>query len=203
MIASCGNCKAKLQLDLPADFKGNLVKFKCTQCGKMNQIDLSQGKKQEPPVSQPEPPKPEPKPIPLPGIPGWLVVHDENAPVQTFELKPGKVTIGRISEQKPSVIMIDTNDTYLSRCHLTIEVLSTVRGDFEFLLYDNKSVNGTFLLGDKSKKLSDTDQVYLNDGDTIQAGRTKLVLKTKKTVSSPQQAEKTVIQTDYSKTIIL
>ncbi len=203
MIASCGNCKAKLQLELPADFNGNLVKFKCSQCGKMNQVDLSQGKVPETPKPQPVPPKPEPKPIPLPGIPGWLVVHDEQAPVQTFELKIGKNTVGRISEKKPSDIMIDTADTYMSRCHFTLEVIKQSSGKFEYLLYDNKSMNGTFLLSDQNKRLGANDQFFIQDGNTIQAGRTKMVLKCGDKASSMKEAEKTVVQTDYSKTIII
>lgn len=45
------------------------------------------------------------------------------------------------------------------------------------------------------KQLSPKDQIYLEDGDTIQMGKTKLVLKTKALSGSVQQASRTVINT--------
>lgn len=207
MIVVCGNCKAKLKLDLPPEAEGKPIRFKCAKCGQMNQVSLSTAEASVKPVEpkQPAEPAPAPKPMqePKPVVPGWLVVHDENAPVQTFELKPGKNTVGRISQQKPSDIMIETNDTFMSRCHFTLEVIPAPKGRFDFILSDNKSANGTFLNADKNKRLSETDQWYIKDGDTIQAGRTKIVLKTGESSGDRMQAEKKVKQTDYSKTIIL
>lgn len=193
MIAICGHCKTKLKLDVPESFTGNIVKFKCTQCGKLNQVDLSQN------VNQGSAPVISDNSL----SPGWLIVHDENAPVQTFSLSTGKNTIGRLSQKKPSDIMIDTKDTYMSRCHFTIEVTKSPGGKFEYLISDNNSLNGTFLNSDKDKRLREKDQFFLQDGDTIQAGRTKIVLKTSEKSPNKKEAEKTVIQSDYSKTIII
>lgn len=193
MIAVCGNCKTKLKLEVPETFTGNIVKFKCTQCGKLNQVDLLQSENL----------MPEPENSVHGTSPGWLVVHDENAPVQTFELRIGRNTIGRSSDKKPADIMIDTSDAYMSRCHFTIEVMKTAVGKYEYLISDNKSLNGTFLNSDKGKRLKESDQFFLNDGDTIQAGRTKIVLKTSEKSTSKKQAEKTVVQSDYAKTIII
>ena len=207
MIVVCGNCKAKLKLDLPPEAEGKPIRFKCAKCGQMNQVSLSTAEAPVKPIEPKLPAEPAlaPKPMqePKPVVPGWLVVHDENAPVQTFELKPGKNTVGRISQQKPSDIMIETSDTFMSRCHFTLEVIPAQKGRFDYILSDNKSANGTFLNADKNKRLSDTDQWYIKDGDTIQAGRTKIVLKTGESSGDRMQAEKKVKQTDYSKTIIL
>jgi len=207
MIVVCGNCKAKLKLDLPPEAEGKPIRFKCARCGQMNQVSITNV---ETPVKQDEPkqsaqviPQPKPMQVPQPIVPGWLVVHDENAPEQSFELKPGKNTVGRVSQQKPSDIMIETNDTFMSRCHFTLEVVPAPKGHFDYILSDNNSANGTFLNADKNKRLGETDQWYIKDGDTIQAGRTKIVLKTGESSGDRAQAEKKVRQTDYSKTIIL
>ena len=99
MIVVCGNCKAKLKLDLPPEAEGKSIRFKCARCGQMNQVSSenvnapvkpAEVKPAAQPATQPKPMQ-EPQPV----VPGWLVVHDENAPEQSFELKPGKVLLLR------------------------------------------------------------------------------------------------------------
>jgi hypothetical protein len=51
-------------------------------------------------------------------------------------------------------------------------------------------------------KLEPEDLIYLEDGDTIQMGRTKVVLQTTKAASNARDAARNVQSTDYSKTII-
>ncbi len=115
---------------------------------------------------------------------GWLVVKDQLTDTQTFTLKLGSNTIGRRSEKRPSVHMVVTQDEYMSRPHCTIEVRMGRLGTPEYILRDGalvdgqwkRSLNGTYLNG-KEPGLSEYDQLYLTDGDTVQIGETKLVLK--------------------------
>lgn len=134
---------------------------------------------------------------------GWIVVHDENTNTQTYPLFLGVNTIGRKSVSKPCDVMIETTDKYMSRKHCTIEVVKNRRGQFDYIIYEESATNGTFINASINKKLSQQDQIYLKDGNTIQMGHTKVVLKTKEMAITIDQAQKTVINTDYNKTIII
>lgn len=130
----------------------------------------------------------------------WLVVHDEFTHQQTFQLKLGKNTIGRKSPSMPCSIMVDTNDGYMSRNHLTIEVLRQNEG-YIFVIYDSQSTNGTFV--NAMKRLSPNDRILLSDGDILQLGRTKLVLKTSKSATNSNQASEQVSNTDFFRTVVI
>lgn len=134
---------------------------------------------------------------------GWLVVHDEHTPAQTLSLTEGRNVIGRKSPDKPCHLMIDTTDQHMSRNHAVLEVSRRLDGHFQYLLSDSGSTNGTFINGSEHHRLSPYDQIFLKDGDTIQLGRTKVVLKTGQTVSSPGQAHEVVSRKDYLKTVVL
>jgi pSer/pThr/pTyr-binding forkhead associated (FHA) protein len=134
---------------------------------------------------------------------GWLVVHDENTASQTLTLKEGRNVIGRKSPDKPCEIMIDTTDTHMSRNHSVIDVNRRADGHYQYVISDCGSTNGTFINANERQKLSSYDRIFLKDGDTIQLGRTKVVLKTQQTVSSPDQAQQVVNKKDYLKTVIL
>jgi len=70
----------------------------------------------------------------------------------------------------------------------------------EYVLTDRNSSNGTFV--NAGKRLSKRATVSLRDGDTIQVGRTKLVLKLPDSVDNSRDAELVVGPTPYLKTII-
>jgi len=140
---------------------------------------------------------------------GWLIVHDENTHSQTYDLKEGRNLIGKISTSKPCDVMIDTPDPYLSRNHFIITV--TKRGNqYQYIIEDYNSTNGTFI---QSKQISNTEceikrlvrgeQIYIEDGCLIQAGKTKIFLKTPQTVANKQQASNVVQQKGITKTIIV
>ena len=194
MKAICGKCKAELRLNVPEDYNQPTLKFKCAKCGSVNSVTLPRKEPKEQDNDKTEV---------LLSKPGWLVVHDENAKPQTYELKASKNTIGRLNNSKPCDIMIDTKDSYMSRNHFIIEVEPNAKGGFTYSISDPGSLNGTLINADRSKRLSPNDILYLVDGDVIQAGRTKIVLKTPKTSKSAGEAEKTVVKTDYTKTIII
>ncbi len=215
----CGNpqCKAGLLIK-NAD---KLRDAKCPRCGYINPIP--QAVATDPPPVQPTPPPPafagdatvlfgQQRPVSLPPPPdqmGWLVVKDELTDTQTFTLKQGINTVGRQSEKRPSVHMIVTRDEYMSRPHCTIEVRVGRLGTPDYILRDGamvdgqwkSSLNGTYLNG-KEPRLSQYDQLFLEDGDTIQIGETKLVLKVSTLAASRQQATQAVESMDYERTVV-
>ncbi|MEM7367185.1 MAG: FHA domain-containing protein [Bacteroidota bacterium] len=212
MIVKCGNCRVQLQFD-ESSLNPQRPAVKCPKCGAVNRVPLNIPTEKttvQPPPAQPSsdhayestqimPSKEEEEPNEL----GWIIVHDENAPTQTFPLKKGPNVIGRKSVSKPADIMIETQDKYMSRNHCIIEVIKRAEGQgYEYVISDVGSTNGTFINADDDNRLKEGDEVYLLDGNTIQAGRTKMVLKTLKVSRTAAVALKTVIHTNYSKTII-
>ena len=207
----CGNanCKAGLLIKNAE----NLKDAKCPRCGYIN------------PLHQTPPPPPPPpdggdatvlfgqrrpvQPPPLPDQVGWLIVKDELTETQTFSLRVGTNTVGRQSEKRPSTHMVITRDEYMSRPHCTIEVRIGQLGMPEYILRDGalaegrwkNSLNGTYLNG-KEPRLSEYDQFFLEDGDTIQIGETKLVLKTGSFTASQKQATQSVEAMDYERTVV-
>jgi hypothetical protein len=146
----------------------------------------------------------------LPDVLGWLIVHDEKTKSQTFDLKKGPNSIGRVSQQSPSDLMIQTEDRYMSRPHCTIEVKISKMGVVEYVLQDGakqanstwkNSRNGTFING-QEPALHPSERIYLSDGDTIQIGETKLVLKTFQMAESLQKAYRQVEGSDYTRTVL-
>ncbi|MEO6282959.1 MAG: FHA domain-containing protein [Dyadobacter sp.] len=142
---------------------------------------------------------------------GWLVVHDENAPLQTYPLKIGRQIIGRHNSATPCDIMIITQDVFMSRNHCILEVKPVRSGGYDYLVSDRKmsngvpqnmSTNGTFVNAFE-KGLQPNDVVYLNDSDTIQLGQTKMVIKTIRTVANSDDATRLVKDSEYSPTVII
>jgi pSer/pThr/pTyr-binding forkhead associated (FHA) protein/ribosomal protein L37E len=142
---------------------------------------------------------------------GWLVVHDENAAQQTHPLSIGRQVIGRKSLGAICDIMLNTSDPFMSRNHCMIEVKPSRGGGYDYLLSDCKmtngipeqmSVNGTFVNA-YPMPLKSKDMVYLNDGDTIQMGQTKAVIKTIISASNAKDAARIVQDTDYTPTILI
>jgi pSer/pThr/pTyr-binding forkhead associated (FHA) protein len=136
-------------------------------------------------------------------VPGWLIVHDETARVQSFDLKEGKNVIGRKSSMAVD-IAIETEDLTMGRRHCMVEVkVNEKRGGFDFLISDLKSVNGTILNGRIQRKLTDQDVIYLNDGDTFQLGLTKVVFKRNSELKIKETVVKEVVNQPYQPTVII
>ncbi|GAB4002258.1 hypothetical protein GCM10028807_60530 [Spirosoma daeguense] len=190
----CGNpkCRAPLLIQNPQ----KLREAKCPACGYLNPI--------------PEEEAPTQVQTRMPTEMGWLIVKDEQTETQTFVLQMGTNTIGRQSNLSPSTHMIVTNDEFMSRPHCTITVKIGPDGNVAYLLQDGAtrqdgswkySTNGTYLNGEEPR-LSEFDSLYLNDGDVIQIGITKLVLKTIQLSQSLQRAHRQVEDMDYGRTVI-
>ena len=154
-------------------------------------------------------PKEMPKPKQVDDRIGWLIIHDEFTPTYTFDLRKGVNRIGRESEttDQDVSVRIATQDQYMSRHHCDIEARwHSVKNVYEYVLSDKEyqrkphSKNGTFVNG--SSRLTRRDEVLLDDGDTVQVGRTKLVLKLPSSHRQKQDAESSVREMDFFKTII-
>lgn len=220
MEITCKKCGTRLKITNT----GSPI-VKCGNCGYPNPVTVSSSNNATPqtPVAKvapasvtPPPPIPNPRPNINAGTGvkqdyGWLIVHDENAPSQTHTLRLGRQVIGRLNSSSPCDIMINSQDVFMSRNHCVLEVKPNRSGGFDYLLSDRKtsggtpenmSTNGTFVNA-IAKPLQPNDVVYLNDGDTIQMGTTKAIIKTIKTVANAQDATRIVQDSDYTPTVII
>ncbi len=137
---------------------------------------------------------------------GWLIVHTEGKDPIHFPLIKGVNFIGRpVPDIKPNIEVPD--DIYVSRGHAILCVIEKSGDGWKYLLTDNnsnqrksKSLNGTHLNGSQNR-ISENEEVQLKDGDTIQIGETKLVLKTPEIAKDIDEAKTQVLNMDYEKTI--
>lgn len=140
---------------------------------------------------------------------GWLIVHDENAPSQTFDLFPGINGCGRNPEKTGNIVKIITNDLTMGRNHFRIEVIS-LKGTWCFILKDCESLNHTYIdtqrlegFTREMKKLRKEEEFYIEDGAIIQAGRTKIHFKKASQAVSKEEVSRVIQSQKYTKTIIV
>jgi len=207
MKIRCGKCKVVLEYN-PNELHKTRPILKCPKCKAINEVPLSEIKKttikdKEPLLQDDEQTIIENNTNNNNNEVGWIVVHSEETHTQTYPLFLGVNTIGRKSISKPCDVMIVTDDRLMSRNHCAIEVIKNRRGQYDYVVYEVSATNGTFINASIDKKLSNHDQIYIKDGNTIQMGITKVVLKTKEMAISIDEAQKTVINTNYNKTIII
>ncbi len=86
-----------------------------------------------------------------------------------YILQEGKNTLGRKSSSSAVSVPIETNDRYMSRNHLTIEVINGGK-EYIHIAYNSKEEVETYV---NNKMLSSSDQIVLERGDSIQMGDTK------------------------------
>lgn len=137
-------------------------------------------------------------------IAGWLIIHTEEEAHQTYELKIGKNTIGRTTPNlKPDVPL---SDVFASRRHAALIVKINDNNMYEYYIADNSTVNdskpsknGTYVNG-STTRISER-AVKVIDGDTIQIGLTKLVLKTADITVDIEEAIKLVKRQEYQTTV--
>ncbi len=133
---------------------------------------------------------------------GWIVIHDEHTATKTFELRKGINRIGRQSKstKRDVNITIQTMDTMMSRHHCDIEVRwNNRKNQYEYALSDYSS-NGTFI--NAGIRLGRSAEKLIRDKDTIQIGRTKVVLRLPTQNANIRDIENAVRESDYLKTII-
>ena len=98
-----------------------------------------------------------------------------------YPLQLGSNLVGRLSGIYKNDIGINTDDVFMGRQHFVIEVAINKFGYCEYIVSDNKSKNGTYVVfaaNNTKKVLSSGDKVYLKNGDIIAAGKTILKLRT-------------------------
>ncbi len=139
--------------------------------------------------------------------PGWLVVHDEYASKQIFELKAGKNTFGRKANTSSANFQIDfgthPSDKYMSRLHCEVNVLPKEGQNGYDLLLKDLSTNGTLINARIDQKLfREVDEIYLKHEDVIQMGRTKLIVILGSKVTDIQAKVRELALTNYHETII-
>ena len=131
---------------------------------------------------------------------GWLISHDlKEGEEKVFELVEGKNIIGKKTNFSSPHIAID--DKYVSRRHAVIIAKLNQFNIYEYYIADNPqindgkaSTNGTYINGNPQRI---SDPVRIIDGDTIQVGHTKLVLKTTNINANVKEAIKLVKRQEH------
>ena len=140
-----------------------------------------------------------------PETPGWLIVHSEGCEATEFELQYGRNSIGaRRGDTLPDVAI--DGDLFVSREHAVLEA-SWSEARTLFILTDgpdngprqSPSLNGTYVNA-RPSRLSPAERSQIEHGDTIQIGRTKLMLRSAAR-ETLDQARSQVRATAYGKTV--
>lgn len=141
-------------------------------------------------------------------VAGWLVIHTENRLPITYEIFEGDNVIGRPDGPEKVDIRIE-DDKYVSRVHAIIRIKKDFLSRFHYELSDDgtfrrgtPSTNGTYINGN-DERLPKKQVVYLNDGDTVQVGTTKLVFKSIDAAEDYHSAFKSVSGTDFTHTVAI
>lgn len=190
MIVVCPSCAARLRVNEKALSPQNPL-IGCVRCHAPIRIDLPEapGRASE-----------EATLVFEPAEVGWVIVHDEFTESQTLPLKTGSQVVGRFSESKPCEVMIRTQDRYMSRAHLVIEVVKGREGVYKYWVSEHPDcTNPTFL---DTYPLKRGTTVELVDGVIMQLGKTKVALKTAAAAGTARHATEAVRDSDFAKTVI-
>jgi hypothetical protein len=112
---------------------------------------------------------------------GWLVLHTEGRKPSIYKIKEKSVIIGRQEGNFEDVDFDIQEDHWVSRRHAKLTVKEE-NGYTSYLLCDLKSNNGTYV-HDTKTRLKPNEEFQLNDGDTIQVGKTNMVFKSSTTTT--------------------
>lgn len=136
-------------------------------------------------------------------IAGWLIIHTEGANHESFEIFPGKNTIGRKTPNYTPDIPLE--DNYVSRKHAVLIARQNENNFFEYYIADNThvngkpSMNGTFVNG-CNERIGESAMKII-DGDTIQIGMVKFVFKSAEITIDVEEATKLVQKQEYQTTV--
>jgi hypothetical protein len=199
----------RLSSNAPNDFlkklhKGNVEKIQAIK----SQMGLKQntGQHTAPPVAHQFNPSVRPSSLssdtaqlPQQQVPAWLIRHTEQQSTKPYSLQAGLNYAGRNQQDGPTIIL--DSDPYVSRLHALIEVVNSnpVRvyvGDAA--LAGKPSKNGVYVNGNDHRINS---KIELKDGDTIQIGMTKLILKLNR--ENISNIVKKVEEEEYMKTVVI
>ena len=139
----------------------------------------------------------------------WLIIHDEAAPPQTYDLFEGINSCGREPAKNGNEVKIQSSDPYFSRNHFSVEVVSNEQGG-GYVLKDCASTNGTYI-GTKRlaefeteiRQVKQNEEIYIEDGALIQGGKTKIYFKVAATTESKEQVADKIHNQKFTKTVII
>ncbi len=94
---------------------------------------------------------------------------------EKYPLKIGANIVGRQHPTSQATIQIATNDGYMSRQHMRVDVIPASGNRMEYRISDNNSTNQLSING---QVLAQGDIVILRSGDRITIGHTDLIFKT-------------------------
>lgn len=141
--------------------------------------------------------------IKFPDPPGWLIIHTEDRPSKTFALSAGNNYIDRKADSLLNPFIVIDDDTFISKVHAVVYVEQAEEP--VFFVMDNavsnggkESRNGTFVNGDSARV---SQKTKLQEGDTIQVGHTKLILKVNK--ANIQHIVQEVKKSKFIHTVVL
>ena len=103
-----------------------------------------------------------------------VVVENAFAYKQVLPLQAGDNVIGRRSKGMNIEVPIETSDRNMDRRHCTLNVKRNKQGELVYILRDNDSLCGTFLM---NELLGDREQVRIEDGAIITLGATTIILR--------------------------
>jgi predicted Zn finger-like uncharacterized protein len=190
MIITCQSCNARLRVNEKALSPENPF-INCVRCNASIKVDLP---------AEPAPLAEDHTIIFEPAEVGWIVVHDEFTETQTVPLKPGRQTVGRHSPNKKSDVPLETQDRYMSRLHLVIEIVKGKDGRYKYWVSEHpECTNPTYI---DTYPLKRGTTLELVDGVIMQLGKTKVVLKTSAVAGTARKATETVLNGDFAKTIL-
>jgi len=138
--------------------------------------------------------------------PGWLLIHTEDKPMTVFALAYGENYIGRKAHPSLSPFIVIEEDNYLSRVHAGVsieydqDIYSFFLRDAEMIKEERPSKNGTYLNGVNTRI---REKLILKDGDTVQVGMTKLVIRMNGVDKSIEKIMEEVLISDHVATIKL
>lgn len=190
MIVTCPSCNARLKFNEKA-LSPQKPFIKCVRCQTAIPVELPM----TPAVALEDHTF-----VYQPAEIGWIIVHDEYTDAQTLPLQLGKQVVGRASPNKPCEVMIQTQDRYMSRHHLVIEVVKSKEGVYKYWLSEHPDCTNPTFVDTYPLKRGTTLEVI--DGATLQLGKTKVVLKTAEAAGTARKATETVVNSDFLKTVL-
>ena len=101
---------------------------------------------------------------------GKLILIEGECSPSVIILQKGENAIGRKAGSIPASIPIETQDAYMSKLHINIDMIVKSNNSLEYRLSDAGSKNKTRL---NDEEMEPDEIMILNHGDIIQIGRTK------------------------------
>ena len=166
----CPKCDNYIQFDETKYEEGQSLVFVCDNCKKqfgirIGKSKLNAGSRREEVVEEKEGTQDFGNVVAIENVFGYK---------QVLPLHEGDNVIGRRCKGTDVDIPVETNAPSMDRRHCILNVKVNKQGSFFFLLRDNVSITGTFLM---NELLGPKDRVRIEDGAIFTLGATTLILR--------------------------